>query len=147
MFEAGAAFEVDLAQGQKTGWFFDQADNRSRFSALYRDARVLDLYSYVGGWGVRAALRGAASVVCVDSSEPAVAATLANAQRNDVAGAVAAVRSDVAEFLDGHDKKYDVVILDPPALVRRRKDLKSAGALYRHLNRAALTALRQAVCS
>jgi 23S rRNA (cytosine1962-C5)-methyltransferase len=136
--EEGAAFEVDLAQGQKTGWFYDQADNRSRFSSLYRDANVLDLYSYVGGWGVRAALRGAASVVCVDSSEPAVAATAKNALRNDVARAVTAERADAAEFLDGHERKYDIVILDPPALVRRRKDLKSAGALYRHLNRAAL---------
>ena len=73
--EDGASFAVHLSEGQKTGWFFDQADNRSRFSQLYRDARVLDLYSYVGGWGVRAALRGAQRVVCVDSSAAAVAAS------------------------------------------------------------------------
>jgi 23S rRNA (cytosine1962-C5)-methyltransferase len=136
--EDGVSFVVNLAEGQKTGWFFDQADNRSRFARLYRDASVLDLYSYVGGWGVRAALRGAQRVVCVDSSAAAVMATHANAQRNGVAGAVSAVRSDVPEFLEKHGEKYNIVVLDPPALVRRRKDLKSAGALYRHLNRAAL---------
>ena len=139
--EDGASFVVHLAEGQKTGWFFDQAENRSRFAQLYRGARVLDLYSYVGGWGVRAALRGAQRVVCVDSSAAAVAATLANAQRNGVAGALSAVRADVPEFLEKHNEKYDIVILDPPALVRRRKDLKSAGALYRHLNRSAINCL------
>lgn len=139
--EHDATFAVHLAEGQKTGWFFDQADNRSRFSQLYRDARVLDLYSYVGGWGVRAALRGASRVVCVDSSEAAVTATAANAQRNGVGSSVSAIRADVSDFLADHTEKYDVVILDPPALVRRRKDLKSAGALYRHLNKAAIACL------
>ena len=141
VLEHDAAFEVNLAEGQKTGWFFDQRDNRTRFVQLYRDARVLDLYSYVGGWGVRAALRGARRVVCVDSSETAVAATIANAQRNNVGAAVSAVRADVSDYLADEKDKYDVVILDPPALVRRRKDLKSAGALYRHLNRAAIACL------
>ena len=139
--EHDATFAVHLAEGQKTGWFFDQADNRSRFSQLYRDARVLDLYSYIGGWGVRAALRGASRVVCVDSSEAAVTATAANAKRNGVGSSVSAIRADVSDFLADHTEKYDVVILDPPALVRRRKDLKSAGALYRHLNKAAIACL------
>ena len=147
--ESEATFEVNLAEGQKTGWFFDQADNRSRFPQLYRGARVLDLYGYVGGWGVRAATRGASRVVCVDSSETAVAATRANAHRNAVGETVTAVRADVADFLKDHAEKYDIVILDPPALVRRRKDLKSATALYRHLNRAAIGCLAsvQAVSS
>jgi 23S rRNA (cytosine1962-C5)-methyltransferase len=139
--EGDATFEVNLAEGQKTGWFFDQADNRSRFPQMYRGARVLDLYSYVGGWGVRAALRGASRVVCVDSSEAAVAATRANAIRNAVGETVTAVRADVTDFLKDHAEEYDIVILDPPALVRRRKDLKSAAALYRHLNRTAIARL------
>ena len=121
VIEGEATFEVNLAEGQKTGWFFDQADNRSRFPQLYRGARVLDLYSYVGGWGVRAAMRGASRVVCVDSSETAVAATGANARRNAVGETVTAVRAEVTDFLKDHSEKYDVVILDPPALVRRRK--------------------------
>ncbi len=141
VIEGEATFEVNLAEGQKTGWFFDQAHNRSRFPQLYRGARVLDLYSYVGAWGIRAALRGASRVVCVDSSETAVAATRENAQRNAVGETVTAVRADVSDFLKDHGEKYDVVILDPPALVKRRKDLKGATALYRHLNRAAIGCL------
>ena len=136
--EADATFAIDLEHGQKTGWFFDQADNRSRFSALYRDARVLDLYSYVGGWGVRAALRGASRVMCVDSSQSAVDATLANARTNGVERAVSVERADVADFLAADTNTYDIVVVDPPALVRRRKDLKNASALYRHVNRAAI---------
>ncbi len=139
--EGDASFAVHLAEGQKTGWFFDQADNRARFAEMYRDARVLDLYSYVGGWGVRAALRGANRVICVDSSEAAVTATRSNAQRNGVGSSVSAVRADVSDYLADHKEKYDVVVLDPPALVRRRKDLKGASSLYRHLNRAAIACL------
>ncbi len=141
VIEGDASFSVHLAEGQKTGWFFDQADNRARFAEIYQGARVLDLYSYVGGWGVRAALRGAGRVVCVDSSEAAVAATSANADRNGVGSSVAAVRADVSDYLADHNEKYDVVVLDPPALIRRRKDIKGASALYRHLNRAAIAAL------
>jgi 23S rRNA (cytosine1962-C5)-methyltransferase len=136
--EGDATFAIDLEHGQKTGWFFDQADNRSQFSPLYRDARVLDLYSYVGGWGVRAAQRGARSVLCVDSSQSAVDATLANARANGVDRVLTAVRADAAEFLAADTNAYDIVVVDPPALVRRRKDLKNASALYRHVNRAAI---------
>jgi 23S rRNA (cytosine1962-C5)-methyltransferase len=136
--EHGATFEVDLAAGQKTGWFFDQRDNRMRFAGLYRDARVLDLYSYVGAWGVHAAQHGARRVVCVDSSTAAVAAVVANGARNGVASQLSAVRAEVSDYLEETKESFDVVIVDPPALIRRRKDLKSGAALYRHLNRAAL---------
>ena len=136
--EGDATFAIDLEHGQKTGWFFDQADNRSHFTPLYRDARVLDLYSYVGGWGVRAAQRGASRVVCVDSSHSAIDATLANARANGVDRVLTAVRADAAEFLAADTNTYDIIVVDPPALVRRRKDLKNASALYRHVNRAAI---------
>lgn len=140
--EQDATFTVDLAAGQKTGWFFDQRDNRGRFAALYRGARVLDLYSYVGAWAVLAARRGARHVLAIDSSESAVAALGANAERNGVAARIEARRADVRQFLDApaesQDGAFDVVVLDPPALVRRRKDLKAGRALYRHLNAAAL---------
>jgi 23S rRNA (cytosine1962-C5)-methyltransferase len=136
--EAGARFQIDLAAGQKTGWFFDQRDNRVRFSARYRDARVLDLYSYVGGWGVLAALAGAAQVVCVDASATAIAAVVANAQLNGVEQRIEALRSEVTDVLAQRTDQFDVVVLDPPALVKRRKDLKAGRALYRHLNSAAL---------
>jgi 23S rRNA (cytosine1962-C5)-methyltransferase len=139
--ENGAEYRVNLAEGQKTGWFYDQRDNRARFSALYRDAAVLDLYSYVGAWGIHAARCGARRVVCVDSSQPAVTAVAANAGLNGVAERVVAVHADVDDYLRGGDERFEVVIVDPPALIRRRKDLRGGVALYRHLNRAALARL------
>jgi 23S rRNA (cytosine1962-C5)-methyltransferase len=140
--EAGAEFATDLAAGQKTGWFYDQRDNRGRFAALYRGADVLDLYAYVGAWSVHAARRGARRVLAVDASESAVVAARQNAERNGVAGGVEVTRGDAAEYLDRTTDRFDVVILDPPALVRRRKDLKAGRALYRHLNARALAATR-----
>jgi 23S rRNA (cytosine1962-C5)-methyltransferase len=141
VLEHDASFEVNLVEGQKTGWFYDQRDNRIRLPAVYADARVLDLYRYAGAWGIHAARRGARRVVCVDSSTGAVAATTANAARNGVAGRLSAIRADVAEYLDAAKESFDVVVVDPPALVRRRKDLKNGVSLYRHLNRAALQRL------
>ena len=138
--EHGARFLVDLAGGQKTGWFFDQRDNRNRFAMLYRDARVLDLYSYVGAWSVLAARHGARRVLAVDASEAAVDALRANVTRNGVAAVVEATRGDVKDVLDRGSEPFDVVVLDPPALIRRRKDLKAGRALYRHLNARAIAA-------
>jgi 23S rRNA (cytosine1962-C5)-methyltransferase len=140
VLEHGARFAVDLATGQKTGWFFDQRDNRGRFAPLYRGARVLDLYSYVGAWSVLAARRGARRVVAVDASQAAIDAVGENAARNGVAGIVEAVRSDAKDVLDRGTDAFDVVVLDPPALIRRRKDLKAGRALYRHLNAGAIAA-------
>jgi len=136
--EHGARFATDLAAGQKTGWFLDQRENRGRFAALYRGARVLDLYSYVGAWAVLAALRGAVDVVAVDSSAAAVAAIGTNARRNGVADRVTAIDAEAARYLEASSETYDVVVLDPPALIRRRKDLKAGRALYRHLNGLAM---------
>jgi 23S rRNA (cytosine1962-C5)-methyltransferase len=138
VLERGAEFAVDLAAGQKTGWFFDQRDNRARFDAFYHRARVLDLYSYVGAWSVLAARRGAACVVAVDSSAAAVAAVRANAEQNGVGGAIEALDSDAMRYLEHDAGEHDVVIVDPPALVRRRKDLKAGRALYRRLNGLAM---------
>jgi 23S rRNA (cytosine1962-C5)-methyltransferase len=136
--EHGLEFEVSLREGQKTGWFYDQRDNRARLTALYRDARVLDLFSYVGAWGVIAAAQGARSVLCVDSSERALIAAQANATRNGVAQRVRTHRSDAVAFLEADRDRYDCIVLDPPSLVPRRKDLARAQEHYRHLNRLAL---------
>jgi 23S rRNA (cytosine1962-C5)-methyltransferase len=141
VLEHDAEFEVNLVEGQKTGWFYDQRDNRMRFAGVCQDARVLDLYCYAGAWGIQAARRGARRVVCIDSSTAAVSATTANAARNGVAAQISAVRADVADYLNEANETFDVVVVDPPALVRRRKDLKGGSSLYRHLNRAALQRL------
>ncbi len=134
--ENGMDFIAPLAQGQKTGWFYDQAANRRRLGAYLKPgARVLDVCSYVGGWAVAALAHGAGSVTCVDASQTA----LDYARRNvAVAGAgLTALRGDAFEVLkELHDRgeRFDVVIVDPPAFIKRKKDLAAGQAAYRKLN-------------
>ncbi len=144
VLEAGARFVVNPAEGQKTGWFFDQAANRDTMTRYVRGRRVLDVFSYVGAWGVRAALAGAAAVTCVDASPAAIAAVAGNAARNGVGERVAALRGDafaVLRELKAAGERFDVVILDPPAFVKRRKDLKAGALAYRRINEAGLALL------
>jgi 23S rRNA (cytosine1962-C5)-methyltransferase len=141
--EAGLAFEVPLTEGQKTGWFFDQAFNRRALTKyVSRDARVLDVFSYVGAWGVRAAHDGAGEVTCVDSSAAALEFAARNAARNGVT--IAVQRGDafaVLEALAGEHARFDLVILDPPAFAKRRKDVPKALAAYKRLNQLAMQLL------
>jgi 23S rRNA (cytosine1962-C5)-methyltransferase len=140
VIEDGLEFQAPLAEGQKTGWFFDQAANR-RALAKYvrRGARALDVFSYVGAWGVRAARSGAREVLCVDSSAAALDLAAANAQRN---GANLVTRKgdafEVLEDLAKQGARYDVVIIDPPAFAKRKKDMPKALAAYKRLNQLAL---------
>jgi 23S rRNA (cytosine1962-C5)-methyltransferase len=128
--------------GQKTGWFYDQAGNRRQFLPLARGAkRVLDLFSYVGAWGVMAA-RGGADVTCVDSSATALEAATANAAANGVT--LRTQRADVfaaLEELHAAREKFDLVIVDPPAFIKRRKDAAKGEAAYRRLNQLAMQLL------
>jgi 23S rRNA (cytosine1962-C5)-methyltransferase len=129
-----------LAEGQKTGWFFDQAANRRALAKYVRSgARVLDVFSYVGAWGVRAAHHGAAEVMCVDSSAAALQLAAANAERN---GLKILTRKgdafDVLEALAKQGERFDMVVIDPPAFAKRRKDLPKALAAYKRLNQLAL---------
>lgn len=138
--EDGLKFSVPLVEGQKTGWFFDQAANRRALVKYVRKgARVLDVFSYVGAWGVRAAKAGAAAVVCVDSSAPALELATKNAERN---GLTVSVRKgdafDVLEALAKEGARFDVVVVDPPAFAKRRKDLPKALAAYKRLNQLAM---------
>lgn len=141
--EDGLAFAAPLVEGQKTGWFFDQAANRRALEKYIRKGdRVLDLFSYVGAWGVRAARGGAASVTCVDSSAAALELAQRNAARNGFA--VEVRRGDAFDVLEGlanDGAAYDVVIVDPPAFAKRRKDLPKAQAAYKRLNQLAMRLL------
>ena len=143
MIEDGLAFEAPLAAGQKTGWFFDQAANRRALVKYVRKgARVLDVFSYVGAWGVRAAANGAADVLCVDSSAAALDLALANAARNGLG--VAVRKGDAFEVLEALEQEravFDVVIVDPPAFAKRKKDLPKAQAAYKRLNQLAMRLL------
>ncbi|BCO32797.1 SAM-dependent methyltransferase [Thiohalobacter sp. COW1] len=142
--ENGARFEVSLQTGQKTGWFFDQADNRVRLRRYARDARVLDVFSYVGAWGVQAALAGAAAVTCVDSSGEALARAGHNAGLNGVGDKMQTCQGDAFEVLKAlreADERFDLVILDPPAFIKRRKDIEAGTEAYQRLNQLAIRLL------
>lgn len=141
--ENGCRFQVDVLGGQKTGWFYDHRANRARLRDWVAGRRVLDLFSYVGGWGVQAAAFGAREVLCVDSSAPALALVHENARLNQVearvhthAGDVFAVLKELAEA-----PPFDVVILDPPAFIKSRKDLAEGVQAYRRVNQLALKVL------
>jgi 23S rRNA (cytosine1962-C5)-methyltransferase len=136
--ENGARFVADLSGGQKTGWFYDQRDNRRFMAGLAKGARVLDVYSYSGGFGVLAATQGATSVVCVDRSQPALDAARTAASLNGAGKVVSVEKGEAFEALENRPaKSFDVVICDPPAFVKSRKDLKSGAQGYRKLVRLA----------
>ena len=138
--EDGLIFQAPLLEGQKTGWFFDQAANRRALAGYVGPgARVLDVFSYVGAWGVRAAQCGASEVLCVDSSAPALELAVENAGANGLK--IQTRRGDafhVLEELIAEKASFDVVIVDPPAFAKRRKDLPKAQAAYRRLNQLAM---------
>ena len=136
-------FFVPLGHGQKTGWFYDQAANRSALLKYVRGARVLDVFSYLGAWGLAAARAGASEVLCVDSSAPA----LELLQRSAAANGLDNVRTERADAFDAlaalraAGEKFDVVIIDPPAFIKRRKDAPKGQAAYRKLNQLAMQVL------
>lgn len=140
--ENGVRFRVPLAEGQKTGWFFDQAANRRAFLKYVPGRRVLDVFSYAGAWGLAAARAGAADVLCVDSSTTALAATAAAAADNGLA--VRTRRDDAFEALaalHSAGERFDVVVLDPPAFIKRKKQIPKGEAAYRKLNQFGLRLL------
>ena len=144
--ENGARFRFPPLHGQKTGWFWDHRLNRTRLGPYVKEARVLDLFSYLGAWGVQAALCGAREVLCVDASASALEKVLANAALNDVPGQVAAVEGDafqVLRDLHGSGERFDVVIADPPAFIKRKKDLRTGTEAYQRLNRLAMRVLTE----
>ena len=143
--ESGVVYTLSLVEGQKTGWYFDQRANRERVAPLLgRCQRVLDLYSYQGGWGLASARAGAVQVTCIDSSGPAIAAVQAHAEANGLADRVTAIQSDAERYLDGlldAKARFDAVVFDPPAFAPRARDVRPALKAYRRLNEKALRLL------
>lgn len=138
LIENDVRFVADLSEGQKTGWFYDQRDNRRFMAGLAKDARVLDAYCYSGGFGVLAATRGAASVLCLDRSQPALNAAQQAAALNGVDKIVSFQKGEVFEALEKmKPRSHEIVICDPPAFVKSRKDLKTGAQGYRKLVRLA----------
>jgi len=134
-------FLVSPLSGQKTGWFYDQAENRARLGRFGVGERVLDVCSYVGAWGLRAAALGAREVTCLDSSATALERVRENAARNRLGDRVHTVQGDAFEVLRAlkdEGRRYDTLILDPPAFIKRRRDEKEGTQAYSRLNRLAL---------
>lgn len=140
--EHGQKFEVPLLGGQKTGWFFDQHDNRARLLRYVPGRRVLDVFSYLGAWGIQAVTHGARAALCVDSSAAALALARGNAALNGVEIAThEADAFDALRDLHATGEKFDVVVLDPPAFVKRKKDLAKGREAYRRLNQLGMQLL------
>jgi len=145
LVENGVKFVVPAQGGQKTGWFYDHRLNRAQLQAWVKDKTVLDVFSYVGGWGVQAAVAGASKVTCVDVSEQALNYVERNAELNGCDDRMEAIEGkaiDVLKMLVEEGEKFDVVVLDPPAFIKRKKDQKAGEAAYRHINELAIRLLQ-----
>jgi 23S rRNA (cytosine1962-C5)-methyltransferase len=142
--ENGLRFGVDLATGQKTGWFLDQRANRAAAARHARGRRVLDAFCNAGGFALACAAAGASSVTAVDSSAEAVAAVLANARLNGLEAGVAAVQANAFDYLrelERDRERFGLVVLDPPAFAKNRAAVEGARRGYKELNLRALKLL------
>jgi 23S rRNA (cytosine1962-C5)-methyltransferase len=136
--EGGVRFPVDPLGGQKTGWFFDQRPNRDRVAALANGARVLDVFSHVGAFGLRCAAAGARDVTLVDGSAPALAHAEGAAALNGVADVVHVRRDDAFDAMTAlAGERFDIVVCDPPAFARSRKDAEAGLRAYGRMARLA----------
>ncbi len=135
--EQGLEFAAPVRKGQKTGWFFDQRDNRGRL-ARYPSRQILDVFCYTGAWGLTAASRGA-DATFVDASAAALAWVEAGAARLGLeAETLRGSAMDVLGSLKADGRRFDTVVLDPPAFIKRRKDHGKGLAAYQRLNQAGL---------
>jgi len=137
--ESDVTFEVPVLDGQKTGWFYDQASNRRALLKYVKGKTVLDVFSYLGAWGLTAAKAGASEVTCVDSSAKALELIASAAQANGLAvNTTKGDAFDVLTALHEQGRKFDVVIIDPPAFIKRKKDIPKGEAAYKRLNQLAM---------
>ncbi len=135
--ENGVKYMVDVQDGQKTGFFLDQKNNRAAIRRFCKGKRVLDCFTHTGSFALNAAVAGAADVLGVDASEPAVEQARINAKLNNVQDRVRFETADVFDLLpqlEEKGEKYDVVILDPPAFTKSRNSIKNAAKGYREIN-------------
>jgi len=143
--EGDLNYEVDVLAGHKTGHYLDQRDNRARAAERAHEERVLDAFSYDGLFGIRAALSGASSVLCIDQSQAALERALRNAERNGVADRVRVLRADCMDELRSlarADERFGLVIVDPPAFAKNRREIAGAERGYVEVNRRAMALVR-----
>lgn len=139
--ENGVRYTVDVANGQKTGFFLDQKYNRLAMQRFCRDAKVLDCFCHTGSFGLNAAFGGAREVISVDASDTALATASENAKLNGFENIISYREGDAFEILADmkeKDELFDVVILDPPAFTKARDSIKKAAKGYRNINTAGL---------
>jgi 23S rRNA (cytosine1962-C5)-methyltransferase len=137
MEENGATFAIDVAGGQKTGWFLDQRANRAAAARRARDREVLDVFCNQGGFGILCAKAGATSVTAVDSSASALAAAVRNAALNGVADRYIAAEANAFDYLrelERSGRKFGLVVLDPPAFAKSRSAVDAAYRGYKEVN-------------
>ena len=140
--ENGVRFLTDPTGGQKTGWYFDHRENRARIARLAKGCRMLEVFSYLGGFGIQAAAGGAGAVTCLDRSRHAIELAMRSADLNGVADRCSFVRGEAFEELARlaeAGERYDVVVADPPAFVKSKKDIAAGIKGYRKLVRATAT--------
>lgn len=154
IIENNVRYMVDIAEGQKTGFFLDQKYNRAAVARLCKDARVLDCFTHTGSFALNAGMGGAREVIGVDASELGVAQATENAILNGLSNTVKFICEDVFELLprlEEQGEKFDVVILDPPAFTKSRNSVKNAIKGYREINLRAMKLVRDggflATCS
>ncbi len=139
--ENGVLFQAPVWDGQKTGWFYDHRENRKTMQGFCDGKRVLDVFSYVGGWGVQAASAGATDVTFIDASQSALDHVTENLNLNQYEGNANLMQGDAFEAMQSliEDKeRFDVVVMDPPAFIARRKDIKAGEGAYHRANQLAM---------
>lgn len=144
LIENEVKFIAPLQEGQKTAWFYDHRMNRARLAAYVKDKKVLDVFCYVGGWGIQAAVNGAEEVTFVDSSKTACDYVKQNAELNQVSDKVHIINEnafDALKLLREQNRTYDVIVLDPPAFIKKAKDRKEGLIAYQRMNEAAFKIL------
>lgn len=135
--ENGVKYQVDVKDGQKTGFFLDQKYNRQSIQKLCKGAKVLDCFTHTGSFALNAGIAGASSVLGVDASQLGVDQATVNARLNSLEDRVKFVCADVFELLpklEAEGEKFDLVILDPPAFTKSRNSVKNAVKGYREIN-------------
>lgn len=142
--ENGVELLAPVLTGQKTGWFYDHRENRARMQSLVKGKRVLDLFSYVGGWGAQALAAGAEEVSCVDASAGALEVAAENARLNGGEARFRALQGDAFDLckaMVAEKERFDVVIVDPPAFIQKRKDIRNGERAYARINNFAMRLL------
>lgn len=142
--ENGVQFYVPLSTGQKTGWFYDHRMSRERLKIYAPDKNLLDVCSYLGGWGVQAGVFGAKSITCIESSALACNYITKNATLNQVADRLSVINADAFDTLKNlvnAKQTFDVIVVDPPAFIKKMKDKNAGLVAYQRLNGLAMKLL------